>query len=488
MTLMRSPRFGVILLFLVIGAALIWRNMQMTVVPLADWDESIYARIGYELAQSPSLETTYNGKPWMEKPPLINYLLGIVHAATDGNVFWLRMISVAFAMATLGVTYILTVRLIVPARKGISAYELELLRFLPVFLLLGTPLFVERATLINYDQPLALGWVAYLAATSVRWKLLALVIGVSSKSLLGFFPVVFDLFRLKRKDYSWKTFRDYSLLAVVPLIWHLAALATYGYTFVQQHIIDHMIRRVVDPIELHFGGRLFYARELWNQYGFLAIVFGAAYLYLLFTILVTTCRKKVPPYFIAVLSAPLVYLAFLTFSATKIWWYILPVLPLMGLVLPFALSAIPVRWIRITSAIVLSLFLLYRFGQQTLFFQPKTDQSAKHILGRCIAKLPGDRIAFLVDENERKIKQVFEAAQIGISSSFIYGGSPAFVYYSKKQVAFFYDVDSFRMKYSSYPLAVFALADQNVVSDDDIPQPLCQSGGWIAIRTTEGSR
>lgn len=94
-----------VLVFLTITGALVWRAWLLSNTPLADWDESIYARIGFELATNPSLETRYNGAAWLEKPPLVNYLLGLVAASAGQSAFWLRVTGTIFATAVLIITF-----------------------------------------------------------------------------------------------------------------------------------------------------------------------------------------------------------------------------------------------------------------------------------------------------------------------------------------------------------------------------------------------
>jgi hypothetical protein len=76
-----------------------------------------------------------------------------------------------------------------------------------------------------------------------------------------------------------------------------------------------------------------------------------------------------------------------------------------------------------------------------------------------MATVPGDTVAFLVDEQERKNMNVMKAANINISTSFDYGGTPRFIYYSKKNVKFFYDLETFEETADRYPLAVITAED-----------------------------
>ena len=52
-------------------------------------------------------------------------------------------------------------------------------------------------------------------------------------------------------------------------------------------------------------------------------------------------------------------------------------------------------------------------------------------------------VSMLVNAQERQNRNVIEAAQQQTVTSFIYGGSPSFVYYTQKHVHYYYKVDEF---------------------------------------------
>jgi hypothetical protein len=377
-------------------------------------------------------------------------------------------------MAVLVCIYILGKKLAKDLFKKDTPY-LQLVALLPVLVVLSTQLFVERTTYVDYDMPLALGWLLFFVADTFYVQLLALLIGVLSKSLLGFFPLVFDIFyfkKLNRPIWQWIA------LLMIPLIWHFISLAVYGNTFIQMHIVDHLLKRVSDPIELHFGGRTFYIKELLSQFSVLIGIIGISYVLLTINIAKQFMKKKfIPAHSVMILLSPLAYLVFLTVSKTKIPWYIMPTLPLLSLSVVYLFYAIRNKWFRIVLAICITLFFVYRFSTFTFFFKPDTSVKDKDKVAMCIQKLPQTSVAMLVDEDERKIKNVFEAAQLGISSSFIYGGSPALVYYSRKKIDFFYDVKEFTQKASSYKIVIVKKADVGSIEGIKITKS-CSQGEW----------
>ena len=122
-------------------------------------------------------------------------------------------------------------------------------------------------------------------------------------------------------------------------------------------------------------------------------------------------------------------------------------------------------------------FFGYTFTSHTFLFKPDTSIKDKDKVALCLQKLPQTSVAMLVDEDERKIKNVFDAAHLGISSSFIYCGSPAFVYYSRKKVDFYYDVKEFMKKAPSYKVVIVNKSDQTSLEGLN-KSSSCKSGEW----------
>ena len=110
-------------------------------------------------------------------------------------------------------------------------------------------------------------------------------------------------------------------------------------------------------------------------------------------------------------------------------------------------------------------------------------------IGKCIANYQikeAEKVAFLVDEQERQNRNVVEAARLETETSFLYGGSPSFVFYSGKYVRFFYDVTEFLSSHQTYPIFVISDQDKHDIgleSDKSIPEKytkICKDGRWNA--------
>lgn len=469
-TPLRKKIIGTVLLC-ALFVVLVHRLQQQSIIPLYDWDESIYAQVAYEMSQNNSLLLSYNGNPWLEKPPLYFGLLALIFEFGGRNEVLLRGINIGFAILLTVLLYFLTRKILTSLYKKelktVPALAEMLLSTLPAFLLFASPAFVSRTVTINTDVILATGWIGFFLFSG-RWvpQVVFLLLGVLSKSLFGFYPlVIYGLIHLPKL--SRRTLGYIAGLATAGMAWYLIMLELYGAQFVQVHFVDHLFRRFSDPIELKFGGRLYYAIGLWNDYGPVLLVIFASYGLLLIAFLrdlkkhtkniVTSTRWET----YCVLFSPLLFLGLLTISKTKIIWYLIPLYPLLALAPAVALASL----LRYQKTVVIGISVIMTVGltvvifRNTLLYTAFPDNTTRVQLAECMATVPGDTVAFLVDEQERKNMNVMKAADINISTSFDYGGTPRFIYYSKKNVKFFYDLETFEETADRYPLAVITAED-----------------------------
>ncbi len=459
------------ILLCILFVALILRLQQQSIIPLYDWDESIYAQVAYEMSQNNSLLLSYNGNPWLEKPPLYFGLLALIFEFAGRNEVLLRGINIGFAILLTVLLYFLTRKILATLYekelKTVPALAQMLLSTLPAFFLFASPAFISRTVTINVDLILATGWIGFFLFSG-RWLLQAvfLLFGVLSKSLFGFYSLaIYGLIHLPKL--SRRTLGYIAGLAAAGLAWYLIMLAMYGGQFVQIHFIDHLFRRFSDPIELKFGGRLYYAIGLWNDYGPVLLAILVSYGLLLVELL-RDLKKHVKIFLTSprweaycILFSPLLFLGLLTMSKTKIIWYLIPLYPLLALAPAVALASL-LRYQKtaVTGiSVIMTVGLTVLIFRNTLTYTAFPDNTTRVQLAECMATVPGDTVAFFVDEQERKNMVAMKSANINISTSFDYGGTPRFIYYSRKKVDFFYDFETFEQAADRYPLAVITAED-----------------------------
>ena len=67
-----------IIIFLSIFFVLIASKLISHPTPFFDWDESIYAQVGREMINKMSLVPLWQGQVWLDKPPLVPFIYGVV--------------------------------------------------------------------------------------------------------------------------------------------------------------------------------------------------------------------------------------------------------------------------------------------------------------------------------------------------------------------------------------------------------------------------
>lgn len=314
-------------------------------------------------------------------------------------------------------------------------------------------------------------------------------LGFGGKSLLGFYPVLIDLtstlfFRLR---FLTKLFKQIVLVIMLPLLWYLWGWMKYRDLFIREHFFDHLMARIFLPIELHFGGRLYYVKALWWDYGekfFLPILIILAMV--CFNLLRKMYLKKnishieSVRYFLVIF----VYFCFLTFTKAKLHWYLFPTLPFIALIMAQSVHFFNKK-ILLTFTFMILIFALIRFVPQTYFYSNQLAPLDTSILGICISKKinSNNRVHFLVLPQERKNAHVLEAANLQVSTSFRYGGATGFVYSSKlKNIEFIYDTSKFNKELPKMRYLIIDISDIKLIKNDYQFEILCQSGSVLAIK------
>ncbi len=470
--------------FLFLAAGIILRVFYMADLPFSDWDEGIYAQVAKEILQKKSIDTTFNNTIWLNKPPFSHILIALSFSLFGLQEVPARLIFALFGILSLYLVFRLGEKILRVFFKEESSH----LPLLPVLILASSPIFLERSSTLNTDIIIAVAYLGYfLSLGNFAAKTAFLLLGVYSKSLVGFFPLFIEpiLWLRDKNPLSNIGKKILALLLQIFLasLWYIYAYAKYGQYFVKAHFMDQIFKRVVAPIELHFGNKWYYFQLLWENLGFIAILLGFSYLILGFDFLRDFLRKRFWLLkerrfaYYSILFAPLGFFALLVVGRSKIYWYILFILPLMLLALLYAFGKIKSKKIRLVFVLPIVVFAFYRFYNQTFLFRPEVKVAERLRLGLCLREKGVKELAFLVDEDERKIRNVLEAAQLQTETSFVYGGSPAFVFYLDRPLKYFYKLDEFASEYKDFQAVALAPEDQEKIDLSEY-RLICQSEGW----------
>ena len=190
------------------------------------------------------------------------------------------------------------------------------------------------------------------------------------------------------------------------------------------------------------------------------------------------------PMYIALFSA-VPFFAFLTIVQSKISWYFATIVPLLTLIIPYLYMRITLKPLRMIILVVIVGSFMIRFIPATYALNITSQNDPDNVkVARCIAPLQSSSVSMLVNAQERQNRNVLEAAQQQTETSFIYGGSPAFVYYSGKHVEYYYKVEQYLIDSMKHQLVVVSQADIDSSIDvanttkKYVPVPECTFGEW----------
>lgn len=238
--------------------------------PLRDNNEGLYAGIARDmLASGQFIVPHLNGLPYLEKPPLLYWLMSLSMALFGPSVSSARAVSAA-AMASLAIALFLSCRRHGHARAGCYA-SAGLASALPVLLLSHTVLFDPLLTalcgacLLSFLQfQLSGGRAAW------RWCLFWLGLAVLAKGAVALVLAAgiagATACVLPRRQ-PWRALADAPalLLFLVPTVWWHGAAAWRqdGYAwfyFVNEHVLRFLGRR--EPHDFHGGPWYYYGPRL----------------------------------------------------------------------------------------------------------------------------------------------------------------------------------------------------------------------------------
>jgi 4-amino-4-deoxy-L-arabinose transferase-like glycosyltransferase len=312
--------------------------------PLYVWDEARLANNALEMSQNGiSLVTTYAGAPdhWNTKPPLLVWLMALSIKSFGPTEFSVRLPSVLAALLTSVMVFAFcTSRLKRPA-AGFAAV-------LALFCSAG---FVQwhGARSGNYDAALALFTTIYLLAgylclaerpsPSRGWVIICaggILLAFLTKTAQGlvFVPVLLIYAAMKGQ---------LKALARTPTTYICAALdglTGAGYYLTREHLdpgyiasafVNDISGRYVTVVEGHRGDLLYYLTQF-DRFPTVIIFLciGIAH-----SRLDTGERRQ-----LSTVLASAFYLAGISIAATKLWWYLIPLVPLSAIAV-----AVSVDWL-----------------------------------------------------------------------------------------------------------------------------------------------
>ncbi len=427
--------------------------------PFYDWDEAIYAQVGKEMMTAKSLVPLWQGKAWLDKPPLSNLAYGVVETLASPIAppeISTRIFTLLISVIILAFTYILYYRLT----------KNRLIAFLTVVITSFLPVFLQRAQVLNVDVFLLLGWLGYLVFyPNFLLGLLFLAIGVLSKSLLGFYPplifICFYVYQLIFKKINFKEFKKLLtpiiLQMTILMFWYVYMIFAYGNNFIYAHFLESHLKRVTASIESHFGKRTFYLDLLFNQLDPIGYIFIGSFFLLFWDYYKKRDDKKILYSFFFV-----PWFLFLNLTKTKITWYIYHTLPQFAF-----LSVYPLKYLKnkkivyYGSALIVFTFVIYKNFDNNLFLKSHYSSYDQNYQLAVFAKNNCQKLSVLIDPDSRKTHDTLQGMNLLISTSEWWGNHPSYVYYFGKSLVFNYNKGSLKNSLTSFKPEECLAIDKN---------------------------
>lgn len=416
--------------------------------PFYDWDESIYVQVGQEMIDNVSIVPLWQGKAWLDKPPLVPLFYGIT-----AKIFYFIKPEISLRTATLIVSIITLIFLYALYQK---VFKDKALSVLTIAITSFIPIFIQRSVAVNIDVFLLLGWVGYLLFYEKFWlSLFFLIMSVMSKSLVGFYPAaivfMYLIAQFWTKKISFKKLREglmrISLQVGILSIWYFVNLFVFGQKFLIQHVVETHFRRVTASLEFHFGKKTYYLDLIREQTGpvlWISII-G-------FIMLIRNFIKKhlnLESVFFALFLLP--WFIFLNLTKTKIFWYLYPSLPQFAFLAVY--SILVLRKFKIVYIggliIVIQILLNANFIKKNFFTQYYSSFEPHYYLS-VFAKDKCKNLSVVVDPSTRQAFATLASMNLLITTSKWWGNHPSIVYYFQKPVDFIYEENEAKQKITSF--------------------------------------
>jgi len=309
-------------------AAVLIFGLNLGGVALRDWDEGIAAQVSREIWRGNLnwLYPTIDSTPYLNKPPLVHWLIGLCFAIGGVSELTARLVPAMLTAASVPMLYAIG-RELFPRRSIAIFSALVYLTLLPV---------VRHGRLAMLDGAvlcflLASMWclvrsrrdLRYALGAGIGFGLICLTKGVMLGLLLGaigFIFLVWDTPRLLTCGYLWGGLA----IGTFPVAgWYFAQWLHYGQDFINANLLNQSFRRIWEPVSNHKGPPWYYLLEIFK----LAWPWQLFYLQGLYF---SWENRNFPgPKLVLVWTG--VYLLAISVMNTKLPWYVLPVYPAFAL-------------------------------------------------------------------------------------------------------------------------------------------------------------
>jgi 4-amino-4-deoxy-L-arabinose transferase-like glycosyltransferase len=328
----------------VLGLALVLLFYHLGDGSLHDWDEAIYAQVAKEMALADAWTSlTWNGTPFLHKPPLYFWLTALTYKMIGVNEFAARLWPAIFGFGIVVLTFVLGARM----RSWVVGAAAALLL-----------LVVDQGYYGHWWNFLSLSRVGMLDTALTFWIMVALLLvweaerrpgllmliglpvgmAVMTKAWPGLLaaaiPIVFWLITGQLRSSaiaSWAVAAFLALMVILP--WHLWQYAVHGPLFLHEYVGVNLTSRLSQAFEGNTGGPLDYLDLLRRGFSIWGYLWPLAYIWAAWKAFARGDRRS----WLLLVWITLPLLLF-SVAQTKLGWYVSMVYPAIAVLLGLALA------------------------------------------------------------------------------------------------------------------------------------------------------
>ena len=317
-------------------AAVIIFGINLGELPLRDWDEGIVAQVARDIWRAPSgswrwLYPTLEGNPYLNKPPLMHWLIALAYSIGGVNEWTSRLPGAILTAISVPLVYIIG-REIFHQRLSAIFSALVYLTMLPM-VRHGRLAMLDGAVVCFF---LLMVWCLLRSRRNLRY---CLGVGIGfgliclTKSILGLLlgaiALLFLLWDTPRLLTSWYLWLGILLGSVPVALWYAAQWWHYGQHFTDRAILDQSLSRIWLSVENHQGPPWYYVLEI--------LKYTWPWLIFLPSGLINTWKHRNWSWakLILVWGG---YLLTISVMRTKLPWYVLPIYPAIALAIGLQLA------------------------------------------------------------------------------------------------------------------------------------------------------
>lgn len=311
-------------------AAVLLCSINLGGLPLRDWDEGTVAQVAREIWRARSvswrwLYPTLGGEPYLNKPPLMHWLIALAYSVGGVNEWTTRLPGAMLTAVSVPWLYGIG-REIFPQRLPAVFCALTYLTILPV-VRHGRLAMLDGAVVCFF---LFMMWcvlrsrrnLRYCLGVGIGFGLICLTKGILGL-LLGAIALLFLLWDTPRLITSWYMWAGIFIGTFPVVLWYVAQWLHYGHSFTDTGIVNQSLRRIWASVEDHGEPPWYYVLEI--------LKYGWPWLLFLPQGLRKTWENRNLNWAKLVLVWSGVYLLAISIMGTKLPWYILPIYPAVAL-------------------------------------------------------------------------------------------------------------------------------------------------------------